>query len=116
MKVENENLRKLSKSYKHHIDVINFSAHETYEHFLAKARVSYYLKKNKRQFCTEAIFTNGKRADIFDLSWGCAFEILLSESMESIELKKQSYPCSIFPLKAKDIIKCDYDNLYKYLN
>ena len=116
MSTENNNLRTLSKAYKHHIGVVQFGANETYDHFLAKAKICYHLKKNKKAFCTEAIFENGKRCDVFNLTDSICIEVMKSEKIESIENKRSEYPCFINYVYAEDIIACKFDKLYKLID
>ena len=56
------------------------------------------MLKNKIPFLTEAIFVNGGRADIVNLYTKEIYEIMVSESAESIEAKKKRYP-SVFTIK-----------------
>ena len=91
-------------SYKWTLQVLKFGAGETKEHMLQKARVCYALNKLDYVFYTEAIFKNGKRADILTFSLGdpVAIEIIASEQDESIEKKRLSYPCRIVTIPIAD--------------
>jgi len=84
-------------SYKWTLQVLKFGAGETKEHMLQKAKVCYALNKLNYVFYTEAIFKNGKRADILTFSLGepVAIEIIASEQEKSIEKKRLNYPCRI---------------------
>ena len=98
------NLDLLDNAYNKDINVIKFSKHETFEHFLAKCLLCYELIQIEHDFVTEAIFKNNKRADIFDLTEGEALEVLKSETNKYFETKTESYPVEIRPFKAQKII------------
>lgn len=54
---------------------------------------------------TEAIFKNGKRADVFVLDQCEAREVIKSETIESMNKKKKEYPCAVMFLQSDTIIK-----------
>ena len=115
--MENDNLRLLDEGYRKDVDCIKIGANNTYDHEMAKARVCIYLKKNKRHFVTEAYFKNNKgRVDVLDVSEGICYEIVHTESVKSIELKKGKYPLPVVELNAKDILMTKEEELYKYLD
>lgn len=101
---ESEILKLLDKKYHFKKNVVKLSKHETFDHKLAKCLTCIELSENGKNFITEAIFSNGKRADVIDLSTGDVIEILSSEKEESIEKKREEYPLPIIALKAKHVI------------
>jgi competence CoiA-like predicted nuclease len=74
------------------LNEIRFSPNERIEHVHYKEAICSYLKAIKKNFYTEAIFETGGRADIFILEDLTVVEIMCSESFESIEAKKKTYP------------------------
>lgn len=98
-------LEHIDKSYHYKEDVIKFSEHETFEHFLAKCLLCYELRQTGKHFLTEVIFSNGKRADIVSLEDGEALEVLHSETLEMFKEKLETYPIPAKAFKAKDVIK-----------
>ena len=100
-----ENERLLNKAFHVKRDVIKFSQHETFDHFLAKCLLCWEFKQLSQSFVTESIFANGKRADVFNLSNGTAYEVVKSESNESIERKRKEYPVPLIALRAERILK-----------
>ena len=111
------NLRLLDTSYRKDVDMIKIGANNTYEHEMAKAKICLFLKKNKRHFVTEAILKNQMgRIDVFDITNSIAYEVVMTEKGESIQVKKDKYPIDLVELNAIDILETIPDNLYKYLN
>ena len=74
------------------VNEVRFSSSEGKEHVAAKVMICEELVKMGKSFVTEAIFTTGGRADVFVLDDWVAVEIASSESEESIEEKRTSYP------------------------
>ena len=109
----NETKRLLSLSYNSKENVIKFGENESFEHFLAKCLLCWEAKLEEKDFVTEAIFENGKRADILILDDCEAWEILKSESMAEFKAKQESYPVDqVLPLQAKKVIR---KNIEMYL-
>lgn len=50
------------------------------------------LKECGHEFITEAIFKNGARCDILDLTEGTIYEILNTETEEEFKEKIKNYP------------------------
>lgn len=73
-------------------NVLRWSAGETKEHVLKKLEICMDLKEWGHEFITEAIFQNGARADVFDLTEGVVYEILCSETEAELEAKIKKYP------------------------
>lgn len=109
-------LREISPHYKKNLNLISVHDNNTIEHELAKCKVCIYLKKQSRKFLTECKFENNCRADVFDITKGLCYEIVHSESLKSIELKRNIYPYPIISLNSKSIIDCPEESLYKYLD
>ena len=59
------------------------------------------LKEWKHEFITEAIFKNGSRCDILDLTEGTIYEILHTETEQKYEQKIQKYPKELRIIKIK---------------
>ena len=59
------------------------------------------LKDLGHMFVTEAIFNNGGRGDIADLTSGEIYEILVSENEENFEEKIKKYPDEFKMIKVK---------------
>lgn len=78
----------------------------TNNHEIAKLIVFLELRRKKHNLITEAIFLNGQRADILDLTAGFAIEILGTETEEMCN--KKTYPVFITKIKATDIIQNGY--------
>lgn len=86
------NLLRFSNRSGSHVNCIRISTSNSWEHELQKIKVCWNLLKEKRKFLTEAIFLDGKRADIIDLSKGEVIEILHTETVEEFKKKTDSYP------------------------
>jgi len=65
---------------------------EHLKHELAKFKICWELACEGKEFVTEAVFTNGKRADILVLDTGDVIEILHSETKEMAQKKCVDYP------------------------
>ncbi len=65
---------------------------ESDAHLDLKYEVWKQLRKMKHDVITEAIFINGGRADILDITDMKVYEILHSESVQKLEQKKDYYP------------------------
>ena len=78
-----------------HRNCIRINIGNTLEHELKKFRMCYALKKGGEEFLTEAVFHNGKRADIVSLDREIAFEIIASEKEDSLLKKESLYPIPI---------------------
>ena len=104
---ENQNRRLLSLAYRNDTNKVKISSANTFTHELLKMKVCYILLQKKHEFVTEAIFENGGRADVFDLTNGVVYEILHTESEEYFNSKKYRYPNEIkeiIPIRTKEII------------
>ena len=75
-----------------HINCIRLSHANTWQHELKKVEVCWELLKQKKEFITEAIFENGSRADILNLTDGIVIEILHTETVEKFKEKIKKYP------------------------
>lgn len=88
-------------SHRNHVKI---STGNSLRHELKKLEICYTLLEEDKEFLTEAIFENGKRADILVLDDAEAIEIVESESEESLTKKETSYPVSIQVIRANDKI------------
>jgi hypothetical protein len=92
---EQEVLRLLDSCRNKDINLIKGSGipAESDSHFLAKCKKCKELLNNGHRFVTEARFKYNKgRADILDITEGIIFEVVNSETEESLIKKKAKYP------------------------
>lgn len=101
----------LDNAYKKDLNQIKINTNNTFNHEMVKSAVSYILKKNGHDFYTEAIFRNGKRADVIDTEEQCIIEVLESESLSNIINKQKSYPLKIYPVKIDAFTKVNLTEL-----
>ena len=97
----------LDNSYNIKTNRLKFNVREddsTLKHELAKFLLAYELQQNKKKYVCEAIFKNGKRADLFILDNGEAYEVVKSETKESMKNKEEDYPVPITFFNAQDVI------------
>jgi len=97
--------RLLDIAFNQRENVVKISKANTLEHELAKFYLCYEALRLGYKFVTEAIFKNGKRADIFILDLCEAWEVLHSETKEQFKEKKESYPCKVIPFESKRVIE-----------
>lgn len=90
--IENTRLLRFSNRSGSHNGCIRISPGNTYEHELRKFQVCWELSKRGHSFITEAVFNNGKRADILDLTEGIVYEILHTEKLQEAKKKVEEYP------------------------
>ena len=83
------------------INCLRWHNNESREHIIKKLDICRFLKENEHDFITEAIFLNGSRADIVDLTSGKIYEILYSEKEEDCNIKIEKYPCEFEVVKVK---------------
>lgn len=91
----NASARLLRFTSRHHVNCCRLNVNNTLKHELFKALECYNLRKQGHDFITEAEWEKGGRADILDLDLMEAVEIAVSESDESLELKKKAYPVPV---------------------
>jgi hypothetical protein len=114
--VRNRNKQKLHMSFSFKVNVVKNKANTSLEHSLTKAKICYYLECLGLHYVTEAIFGNQKRADIYVLDNDKAIEIVDSESAESIEVKRVSYPCAVSVVSVGQFDLIDEDFVLKLVN
>jgi len=104
-------MRLLSNSFRVDINSVRINTTNSIEHELAKCKVAYMLIKDGRKIVTEAIFKNGKRADILDLDNFAIYEILKTEELAEALQKTKKYPeeLEIFYLDALEVLDEDYE-------
>lgn len=89
----NNNKREyLDITKKHNINIVAMNMNNTEAHEVTKAKFAYKLMKDGYEVITEAIFKNGKRADIFVSDNANVYEILASETIEMADKKTAEYP------------------------
>jgi len=98
---QNLNRVRMSNRIGGQTNTLRWSAGETKEHILKKLEICMELKEWKHEFLTEAIFKNGTRADILDLTEGTIYEILCSETEEKYEQKIKNYPQELKIIKIR---------------
>lgn len=103
-RVRGESLKLLSRKFNSKEGVVKINVGNTFRHELAKFLVCWDLALNGKHFVCEAVFENGKRADVLCLDDKEVLEILESETEEQFKLKVESYPCPAFGFKAVDIL------------
>lgn len=82
------------------INEIRYSSGEGLKHIKAKKDLCESLKREGKDFITEAVLKNGKGVvDVLVLDDALAVEIVDSECDESIECKKKVYPFKIKVLR-----------------
>jgi hypothetical protein len=74
------------------LNCLRWGSNETKGHILKKLEVCIELKEIEHEFITEAIFVNGGRADVIDLTEGVVYEVLVSEKEENFNEKIKKYP------------------------
>lgn len=74
------------------LNCLRWHNNETKEHILKKLDICRWLKEINHDFITEAIFLNGTRADVVDLTDSIVYEILVSEDESKFEEKIERYP------------------------
>ncbi|MFH1209826.1 MAG: hypothetical protein V1663_03485 [archaeon] len=84
-----------------HINNLRFSLSESKQHIMKKLDVCIELMNKNHKFITEAIFDNGCRCDVFDITEGVVYEILCSETDEEFEEKIKHYPKELEVIKVR---------------
>ena len=97
----NLSLVRFSNRCGNHINCFRFSLNESKAHILKKLEICIDLLRNNHKFITEAIFDNGSRCDVFDLSEGVVYEILNTETDEMFEEKIKKYPEEVEVVKVR---------------
>lgn len=86
------NLIKFSNRCGSHVNCIRFSLGESWQHIAKKVEICCVLRELKHDFLTEAIFANGSRCDVLDITEGVVYEILHSETEKQLAEKIKRYP------------------------
>lgn len=86
-------------------NVVKVNSNNTNNHEIAKFIISLDLIKSGKSILTEAIFADGKRADVICIDDMRVYEIIYSEREDSIRHKKESYPLDVTVLYADGIIE-----------
>ena len=77
-------------------NAFRWSTSETDEHIDMKFKICRQLKEWGHEFYTEAIFEpSGLRADVIDADAGVIYEVVNTESVESLSKKQKMYPLEI---------------------
>ena len=74
------------------LNCLRWHNNETREHIIKKLDLCRWLKEINHEFITEAVFNNGSRADVVDLTDGVIYEVLVSENEECCDEKIKKYP------------------------
>ena len=74
------------------LNCLRWHNNETRAHIIKKLDLCRWLKEINHVFICEAIFLNGARADIVDLTSGTIYEVLCSEKEEDCDKKVKKYP------------------------
>ena len=84
-----------------HKDVLRWSPNETNAHIQMKLEICKYLSRMGKEFYTEAIGVGRKwRADVVNADDGVIYEVLDSETVQSIQKKRHLYPLPIIMVDA----------------
>ena len=83
------------------LNCLRWHNNESREHIIKKLDLCRWLKEINHCFITEAIFLNGSRADIVDLTDGVVYEVLYSEKAEDCNEKISKYPKEFSVVKVK---------------
>ena len=83
------------------LNCLRWYNNESREHMVKKLDICRWLKEIEHEFITEAIFVNGSRADIVDLTSGIIYEVLCSEKEDDCNLKIKKYPEEFSVVKVK---------------
>lgn len=114
-RVRNESRRLLSSAFNSKEQVININTGNTFAHELSKFLLCWELAQDGKRFVTEAIFKNGKRADIFILDECEALEVLHSETNENFRYKVADYPCLVSAYKTKRVLRMWQEQLLEVM-
>ena len=104
-RAKQQTLELLDKSFNTKQNVIKINRNNTFRHEIAKCMLAIEARSQGYDIVTEAIFKNGKRADILVLQQQEAWEVLESESKKSFMKKEKDYPVIVLPFKADYVIK-----------
>ncbi len=83
------------------LNCLRWHNNETKQPILKKLDICIELKSLSHVFITEAIFTNGSRADIVDLTSSTIYEILCKENEKDFNEKVKKYPSIFRVVKVK---------------
>jgi len=83
------------------LNCLRWHNNETRAHIIKKLDLCRWLKEIGHEFICEAIFLNGARADVIDLSDGIIYEVLVSEKEDSFKEKIKKYPSEFKIVKVK---------------
>lgn len=108
----NKGLRLLSNQYRRDKNSVRINVHNTLSHEIAKLIKTYELVKAGYEVYTEAIFKNGKCADIFVPEEPMVVEVLHSETEKMCKEKVKKYPneCTIYTIKSGEVIEDAIEN------
>ena len=89
---------------------------ESRQHRIKKFQVASYCWEKGLTFSTEAQLNNKSRADIVVHDWAVAIEILDSEGIKSVNLKKEKYPLEVIAVSCRQPIKKTMEMLQELFN
>jgi len=99
-------LHMLDTTYNRDINKFKDAVNNTDLHELVKYMKYRDLRKAGHDVVAEARFAYGRgRADIFDITEGIAYEVVMTEKEESILRKKQRYPVPIEVVYVEEYLK-----------
>ena len=76
-------------------NVINLNAHNTFLHEFTKFKICFRLKRDNKEFITEASLIGGGIADIIVLDECKIIEVLVSETELKFKEKIKKYPTGL---------------------
>lgn len=99
------------QAYSPKLNTLRINKNESLAHLLSKFFIMYEQVQNGNDTYSELILRNNVgRCDVFVPGLG-AFEVTESEKRESIEEKKERYPCAVTEVKAEKVVRYWMDKL-----
>lgn len=80
---------------------VRFNTGSNLVHEMEKARICFELQQMGHFFVSEAVFSSGGRADVFDLDTSTVLEILCSETEAQYNAKIKKYPTTVKCIKRR---------------
>jgi len=90
--IKRNQIKGLIRPMNRHRNCLKWGKGETNEHIQRKLDICKQLKKEGKEFYTEAIFKTGDRADVVNADDGIVYEVYESETKKSLEQKRKKYP------------------------
>lgn len=98
-------VRQLIRISNRNRDCLKWDVSESEEHVNKKFEVCKWLKKQGKEFYTEAILLDGQRCDVISADDAEIIEVVHTESLDSIEAKRRSYPLPIRVVRVGEVVQ-----------